>query len=117
MQLKCNLHGTFAALGWLSFGMNSLVTNSAWEICEGKTTMSHYDPDLRARSANAGGGWIIGIVVVVLVGLGVWWWATTTGPGPQTAHSDRVGPATTTGSAPASTMPATPTGAPSPPAK
>lgn len=79
--------------------------------------MSHHDPDLQARSADAGGGWIIGIVVVVLVGLGVWWWATTTGPGPQIAHSDRVGSATTTGSAPASTKPTPPTGTPSPAAK
>ena len=79
--------------------------------------MSNYDPDLRAKSADAGGGWIVVIIVVVLVGLGAWWWATTTGPGPQIAHSDRVGAATTTGSAPASTGPAMPVGAPSPAAK
>jgi cytoskeletal protein RodZ len=69
--------------------------------------MSTYDPNNRPRmrSADSGGGWIIGIIVGVLIGLGIWWWAGTTASGPHTATTNAP-PATTTGSAPTSSNPA-----------
>jgi hypothetical protein len=66
--------------------------------------MSSYDPDHRARSADAGGGWIIGIIVVVLLALGLWWWAGA-GSGPEAVGAHLTAPPTTNGSAPALTHP------------
>jgi len=60
--------------------------------------MSSYDPDHRARSADAGGGWIIGIIVVVLLALGIWWWAGA-GSGPEAVGAHLTAPPTTNGSA------------------
>lgn len=64
--------------------------------------MSTYDPNNRPnpRSANSGGGWIIGIIIVVLIALGIWWSTGTTGP--RTADTNSP-PTATTGSVPGST--------------
>ena len=71
--------------------------------------MSNWDPVQRAKAANAGGKWIIGIIAIVVVGL--LWWVGATAPERKTAGAGFPAPASTSGSAPVPAYPArTPVG-------